>query len=258
MTEFPPPTPAATLVVFRRAAAGGPPELLMVQRAAAMRFAAEAVVFPGGKIDPSDHALAERMHGEQGDLGVDLLDMAARIGAIRETLEETGLVVGVKHTVTAQDARTARQLLLEREALEPVLDEFGWTLDLARLVPFARWCPKWERAFDTRFYLTDLGTGAVELTADETESSHLRWLSARETLALSDADALRVIFPTARNLDRLALFADFAEAAAHAAAHPVQTISPRIMEVDGEPHLTIPEGLGYPVTRQSMRTVKRG
>lgn len=258
MTEFPPPTPAATLVIFRRAADGGPPELLMLERAAKMRFAARAMVFPGGRVDPSDHALAEQLQAKGDEPGIDTADMAARIAAIRETLEEVGLVVGVNQAVTADEAKRARQLVIQHETLEPVLDAFGWTLDIGRLVPFARWCPKWERAFDTRFYLTDLGTGAVELSADETESSHLRWASARQTLAWSDEDSVRVIFPTARNLDRLALYADFAEAVAHAEAHPVQTITPRIMDLDGEPHLTIPEGLGYPVTRQPMRTVKRG
>ena len=48
--------PAATLVVFRETP--GLPELLMVERAKAMAFAGGAMVFPGGRIDPEDHALA--------------------------------------------------------------------------------------------------------------------------------------------------------------------------------------------------------
>ena len=46
-----PAIPAATLVVFRERA-GTTPELLMVERAKEMRFAAGALVFPGGRVDP--------------------------------------------------------------------------------------------------------------------------------------------------------------------------------------------------------------
>ena len=55
--------PAATLVLFRDAPGGGgagAPELLMVERARGMAFAGGAMVFPGGRIDPGDRALAER------------------------------------------------------------------------------------------------------------------------------------------------------------------------------------------------------
>jgi 8-oxo-dGTP pyrophosphatase MutT (NUDIX family) len=75
--------PAATLVLMRPAAAGAP-ELLMLERTQDMAFAAGALVFPGGRIDPDDHQLAERIGGG-------LADAAARIAAIRETIEETGL-----------------------------------------------------------------------------------------------------------------------------------------------------------------------
>ena len=49
--------PAATLIIFRDAS-DGPPEFLMVERAKAMVFAGGAWVFPGGRIDPGDHDLA--------------------------------------------------------------------------------------------------------------------------------------------------------------------------------------------------------
>jgi hypothetical protein len=67
-----------------------------------------------------------------------------------------------------------------------------------------------------------------------------------------------VIFPTRRNLDRLALFASFAQACEQAQVHPVRMITPAAIEEDGERWLTIPDGLGYPVTRQNMTSVMRG
>src|SRR3546814_12637440 len=68
---------------------GGPDEILMVKRSAKMAFAAGAVVFPGGRVDPDDYRVA-RLHG----FGIDEADGAARVAPLRETLEETGLAVG--------------------------------------------------------------------------------------------------------------------------------------------------------------------
>lgn len=245
--------PAATVVIFRNCPTGGPPELLMVQRAKEMRFAGGAVVFPGGKVDPEDRALAQTLapHAD-----IDLA--AARIAGIRETLEETGLAIALEQQVSVAEAIAAREFLLEQGSLAPVLEKFDWRLVLNDLTPFARWCPNWERAFDTRFFLADLGTGAVDVVVDATENSHLFWCSAAETLRRADTGDVHIIFPTRRNLERLAQFASFADARAHAEAIPVQTICPQQQERNGEMWLTIPEGLGYPVTAQPMAAVKRG
>ena len=67
-----------------------------------------------------------------------------------------------------------------------------------------------------------------------------------------------MIFPTHRNLDRLALFGSYAEACDQIARHPVQRIRPDRVERDGEPWLTIPDGLGYPVLGQPLATARRG
>ncbi len=245
--------PAATVVIFRRAGDGGAPELLMLRRAEKMRFAGGAAVFPGGRIDEADRELALAL-APAADLDL----TAARIAGVRETLEESGLVIGVDGAVSGEEARAARALLLNDGRLAPVLERHGWSLALDRLVPFARWCPRWDGAFDTRFFLADLGTGAVDVTVDATENQELFWSSAANTLALAETGEVSVIFPTRRNLERLAQFASFADARAHAAATPIQTISPRREDRGGELHLTIPEGLGYPVTSQLMDTVKRG
>ncbi len=254
-SQPPPPktVPAATVVIFRNGPNGGPPELLMVQRSQAMRFAGGAAVFPGGRIDPEDRALALALAPD-----ADQETAAAQVAGIRETLEETGLAIALEGGIGVAEAISARAHLLEQGALAPVLERFGWRLRLDALVPFARWCPKWEGAFDTRFFLHDLGTGAVDVAIDATENTRLFWASAARALELADAGEISVIFPTRRNLDRLALFGSFAEAKAQAEAFPVRTISPAQQERDGEMWLTIPEGYGYPVTAQRMATVKRG
>jgi hypothetical protein len=132
-------------------------------------------------------------------------------------------------------------------------------VNLAGLVPFARWWPRHRmtRVFDTRFYLADLGTGAVELEVDATENRHLFWASAQAALALADQGQIKVIFPTRRNLERLALFGDFASCRAHAEATPVVTITPWLEQRDGRDWLTIPADAGYPQDGEWIDTAER-
>ena len=247
--------PAATVVIFRHCPHGGPPELLMVQRAKEMRFAGGAAVFPGGRIDPEDGAFAARLYP-----GADIEILAARIGGIRETLEETGLAIGLAKPVSGNEAADARAMLLEQGALAPVVERFGWALVPDALVPFARWCPQASGTFDTRFFLADLGTGAVDITVDATENTRLFWTSAAGALKLADAGEISVIFPTRRNLDRLAMFATFAEAQAHCDVTPVETVSPNMEERGGEKWLVIPDyqARGYPVEGEPLASARRG
>lgn len=255
--DAPPAIPAATLVIFRNAPAGGPPQLLMVQRSKEMRFAGGAAVFPGGRVDEADRSLAETFGPRDSEHHHEL---AARIAAVRETLEETGLVVGLHQQPDLDSARRARALLLERGELAPVLAEMGWTLNLDALVPFSRWRPKHRevRVFDTHFFLADLGTGAVELLVDSTENTHLFWASAAQALELAENGEIKVIFPTRRNLERLALFETFADALTHVEQFPVRMITP-FMEMRGEePWLLIPSDAGYPVDGERLDTAARG
>ncbi|WP_084355919.1 NUDIX domain-containing protein [Novosphingobium lentum] len=254
-TDAVPAIPAATVVIFRRDPHDGASQLLMVERSAAMRFAGGAAVFPGGRIDPADYELAARVGG-----ALDPLDAAARIAAIRETLEETGLVLGVSTRVTAGDAAAARAMLLEHGALAPVIEAFGWTLDLDALVPFARWLPRHRnmKAFDTHFYLADIGTGAVDIEVDATENRHLFWASAQQALDLAVEGRIRIIFPTRRNLERLALYPTFQSCRDHALSTPLVTITPHIVDRDGEPWLMIPDNAGYPYHGEPAANVQRG
>src|SRR6476660_2238790 len=111
---IPEAVPAATLIVTRR----GPdaPELLMMERAAHMAFAASALVFPGGRIDAGDRALAERIGG-----GIE--DAAGRIAAIRETVEETGIGVGFAEPPEASALATLRAGLAAEEPFGALLDD---------------------------------------------------------------------------------------------------------------------------------------
>ena len=248
--------PAATVVIFRNARDGGPPEILMTVRSREMTFAGGMAVFPGGRVDPADYELGAMIGGS-----LDPEEAAHRIAVVRETLEETGLVVGLTGDIDAEKARAARRFLEQTGELAPVLDHFGWELDLDALVPFARWYPKNERiprVYDTRFYLADLGTGAVEIEVDRTENTHLFWTTAQGALDAAERGEIKLIFPTRRNLERLALFDDYAAARAQAQAIPVKTITPQIDASGDRPILRILADAGYPVTEELLETAHRG
>jgi 8-oxo-dGTP pyrophosphatase MutT (NUDIX family) len=210
--------PAATLILFREQS-GGPPQLLLTQRARGLAFAGGALVFPGGRIDPADHRAAA--------LRPDLADGAARIAALRETKEEVGCDFGL----------AAEELTL-----------------------FARWLPKHRQArnFDTLFFLGRAARDAPEPQADGQETVHAFWATAADVLALCDRGDAHVIFPTRRNLERLALFDSYDAAVAHARAHPIVPITPFREERADGPWLCIPDGLGYPVTAERWTSIIRG
>lgn len=246
------PIPAATLVLFRHRTAGAP-ELLVVERSAKMAFAGGAIVFPGGRIDPDDHAI-----GALHDLEVD--EAAARIAAIRETLEESGLAVGFRTPPDPAWIEDVRPQLHAHAPFSALLPEGGRELDLDTLVPFARWCPPFReaRVFDTRFYIACAPDDAPDPVVDETENVSSFWSSAAAVLEAADAGRCNIIFPTRRNLERLALFDHFDAAAAHARTIPVETVKPWFEERNGELCLCIPDHLGYPVTSEPASTVRRG
>ena len=251
--------PAATIIIYRDCPEGGDPQVLMTVRSRNMTFAGGMAVFPGGRVDEADFALGEAVtQGYATGLTPD--EAAHQIAAVRETLEETGLALGLSGTIDARSAHAARAMLEEKKAMAPVLDAFGWSLDLDQIVPFARWYPKNERiprVYDTRFYLANLGTGDVEVSTDQAENTRLFWVSAKGALEMAERDEIKLIFPTRRNLERLALFASFAEARAQAEAIPVKTIIPQVDTSGAKPMLRIMEDAGYPVTAELLETVAR-
>ncbi len=127
-------------------------EVFMVVRHQAIEFASGALVFPGGRVDPGDRAVAGTLPGGAGaapEAG------ALRIAAIRETFEESGVLlarprgvpglvdaarlaaIGAAHRAALCCGRRAFAEVLAAEDLVPATD---------RLVHFAHWItsPGWR------------------------------------------------------------------------------------------------------------------
>ncbi|GAA0738839.1 NUDIX hydrolase [Sphingomonas japonica] len=242
---------AATLIVMRDVPTG-PPEIAMVERAQAMAFAGGALVFPGGRVDTADRTLAQRFGGDADDI-------AARIAAIRETIEEAGIAIGLSRPLDAPAIRALGSDVYGGVAIGDALDSRGVSIDPAALTPFARWLPKGvaHRIFDTSFYIARAPVDAPQARVDGGENVRLIWASAQAILDDADAGRCEIIFPTRRNLERLARFANVDAALVDAAACPVTTVTPWIEERGGDRFLCIPEGLGYPITAERLDAVRR-
>jgi 8-oxo-dGTP pyrophosphatase MutT (NUDIX family) len=213
MSDLPPPIPAATLILMRPAAGDGPPEILMLERTRTMAFAAGALVFPGGRVDPEDHEAAALLAPEHED-------GAARIAAIRETIEESGLAPALAPSAGGTAAQALRDGLIAGEPFADLVDRHGLSIDADALVPYARWCPNFRetRRFDARFYLAEAPPGEAEASIHAPEAVRIFWASAEAILAEIAAGEAHAIFPTRRNLERLARYGSFADARADRAS----------------------------------------
>lgn len=251
MTDLPPAIPAATLILYDETQ-GGAPLHLMIERSAAMAFMPGALVFPGGRIEPGDRMLAASSLAANAP--EDANDAAGRVAAIRETLEEVGIAVGIRPLPDAATITAWRTSLKNKSELSDLLGT-GYSLDLAALVPFAHWLPKLPapRRFETRFYIAKRESDAMA-AHDEDEAAKHVWLSAAQALADGREGHHTLMFPTMANLERLAAHPGFEQVQAHLAQTPVQLVSPVLNTENGERTLRIPEGLGYPVTSVALKS----
>jgi len=240
--------PAATLILVRDRS-DGPAELLMVERAGGMAFAAGALVFPGGRIDDADRGLAAA-------IGAD----PAAVAAIRETVEETAVPVGLSPPPDANAALGIQDALIADRPFADILDETGLSIDAAALTPFARWVPKFHavRRFDTMFFVARCPSGDWQPRVVEGECAGAYWLTAAEILERDRRGEARLIFPTRRTLERLAQHSSFEQIRADALAFPIEPVTPWVEEADGERFITIPGHLGFPVTQEKLDGLWRG
>ena len=247
MTEIAAPRPAATVLLLRDGAAGI--EVFMQVRHQDMKFASGALVFPGGRVDPEDHALAADGVRSPVTVGRDPLAGALRVAAIRETFEESGVLL-------ARPRGEARLIPIERlRGLDAARRDFAQMLadeDLVLavdlLVHFAHWITPVHnpRRFDTHFFA--LAAPEDQLAAhDGNESVNSMWIAPCDVIAGSEAGRFKLVFATLINLRRLDRYATVADALRAAAETPVVTVTPEVV-ARGEGNvrqMRIPAAAGY-------------
>lgn len=243
--------PAATLIVVREREDGGAPSLLIVERAEGMSFAGGALVFPGGRVDKQDHEIA-------GNHAV--ADGPARVAAIRETLEETGIPLGLEPLPSPELALQLQDETRSGKPFAAILDRHGLSLTLDTMTPLARWVPAFHarRRFDTLFLLARAPAGDWQPRAAPGECAGAFWMTAADVLERAARGEAQLIFPTRRTLERLALHGSFRAMVADASAHAIDPITPWVEERDGDRFITIPMGIGFPVIEEKLDGLWRG
>lgn len=239
MSPSPPAVPrlASTVILVR-----DDPDLrvLMIQRHGAGDFA-DALVFPGGLVDPGDADPRWRALAVGYDEAPEA-ERAMRIAAYRELHEETGLLPGPVRGETVEGEAVAGPFAehLRREGLK---------LALGALHPFAHWVTPEAapRRFDTRFYLC-VGEAGQEAVFDGHETLGGHWMAPAEAVELARSAERKIVFPTRMNLELLARSRTVGEALAAARARPVVTVVPwREARPDGTYMVITPEA-GYDVS----------
>lgn len=240
---------AATVILLRPREPGGF-EVFLVKRNRAIAFMGGAHVFPGGKVDPGDAnaslVTGDAWHG-MGDARLalgepSLPEDTARsfyICALRETLEESGILLGRSSGHAGRPA--------ENEPFAEFIRRSACELDPRRLVPWARWVtPEIEtRRYDTRFFLAR-AEAHDEGAHDAHETVEHAWRTPAEALARNDAGSISLAPPTRRNLELLAEFGSVEAAFGAAARATPKRIQPHFLLDEGTPVLTLPGDPEHP------------
>lgn len=186
------PKDAATLIIVR--GRGPKAEILMGQRSGGHVFMPNKFVFPGGRVDRGDSMVAPaadlQPHVEE-KLTMGCSPRRARgiaMAAIRETFEETGLLVGTK---------TDGQVPTRSPSWRPFFENgVAPRLDILELIARAITPPKRPRRFDARFFMADAEhiQGDLHDTGNASgELLDLKWLPVDEAKTLDLPTITRAI-----------------------------------------------------------------
>jgi 8-oxo-dGTP pyrophosphatase MutT (NUDIX family) len=189
------PKDAATLILVRRDL--GEPRILMGQRSKGHVFMPDKWVFPGGRVDPADGrapAAAELSADVERQLSVASVKRKARafaLTAVRETFEETGLVVGRAGTLAGRVPASWAEYAAHGAA--PDLSRFSF---LGRAItPPAR-----PRRFDARFFYAEADDVLLDDRphASGEELLHVEWFTLEEAEALDLPSVTRFVIGEVR------------------------------------------------------------
>jgi 8-oxo-dGTP pyrophosphatase MutT (NUDIX family) len=249
------PRPASTILLLRDATGTNEIEVFMMVRHYEIDFSSGALVFPGGSVDNGDHEVIAKPELYSGAEGLDESALSFRIAAIRETFEESGILLARPHGSDALiDARRAgeveaahRTVLCEgKTSFLKVLTENGLLLAIDELVPYAHWITPegMPKRFDTWFFLAAAPPEQVG-AHDGKESTDSIWVSPREALAGGESGRFKLPFPTTRNLIRLGKQTRVKAALADSRGKPIVTVMPVMTKLNGGRQLRIPLEAGY-------------
>ncbi|MEL7232551.1 MAG: NUDIX hydrolase, partial [Pseudomonadota bacterium] len=176
----PRPRDAATLILVRRDAAQ--PRVLMGKRSGGHTFMPDKYVFPGGRVDPQDSRVTA--YTELNPKVEKHLRFQSRrsprafaMTAIRETFEETGLLIGRTAEMPAK-APPGWQKLYDMD-IAPCLKDL-------KFIGRAITPPYRPKRFDARFFMADAEQALIDdrPPMDGAELHDLQWVTLKDALDL--------------------------------------------------------------------------
>ncbi len=181
------PVDAATLIIIDRKART--PRLLMGRRHEGLKFMPGKFVFPGGRIEAGDRSMsvAGALHprAEQALMARVVRPSTQRsralaLAAIRETFEETGLLLGTKDYGSPESAPAGVWAAFQERGVFPDLEELHF---IGRAIT----PPKRVKRFDTRFFAVDRTAITDEVggvVGPDSELVELAWVTIAEAKTL--------------------------------------------------------------------------
>lgn len=246
------PHDAATVLVLRDGLTSL--EVFFVKRSPSARFMANAYVFPGGRIDPGDLS-----PDVPCDLSLDTaalrwpahppaLSLALHITALRETLEESGLLL-CSPPPSPEDISSLRQALSPRNAppIGPLLSARKLTLEASSLRPWSRWITPAQESprFDARFFIARAPASLSPLSHDGSETVASTWLSPSEALSLARDNHIVLAPPTWRTLTELSSARTVAEVFS-LPPRDLNPIEPSVSLIDNILTVLLPDDPAHP------------
>lgn len=176
----PRPRDAATLILVRRDQASA--RVLMGKRSGRHDFMPDKYVFPGGRVDPQDGravSFSELNPSEETRLRFQSrrLPRAFALTAIRETFEETGLLVGQSAEMPAKAPA----------GWQPLYDmDIAPSLEHLRFIGRAVTPPYRPKRFDARFFMAEAEQVLIDdrPPLDGAELHDLQWVSLKDAMDL--------------------------------------------------------------------------
>ncbi len=196
------PTRDAATVLPVREGPDGRPEIFFVKRTASARFMAGAYVFPGGRVDPSDHDPAVPGDLDEAQCLACGISRSLLVAALRECLEESGLLLSVEPVEPAVRA-ALRAGIESKSPFASLLRDAGVALRLSALVPYARWVtPRAEtKRFDARFFLAEVTPrDGLDGRHDGSETVDSAWITAADAITRAEQGSIVLAPPTWRVL----------------------------------------------------------
>lgn len=242
-----PPKPAATIVIARPTVDSY--EILLLERPASDRFAGGQSVFPGGKVDKADMSptAAAVCPVDPARWAIGPLAEASealRAGflraALRELWEEAGIL--------PEGAPPGDWPRHGAEAFWRALAEAGACVSTEELSYWVNWVtPKpIPMRFDTHFFLARVDAGA-NVRPQEGEVVAARWLHPSAALAACMRGEIKMMFPTIRSLEHLALAQTLDELLRTVEQFPKIRVEPEMRwGADGSLSLAMPAGWPEP------------